>query len=632
MKKFIQILNNIRKNKGRIVVKIIIIILLVGTVGNYKVSSDWIESFFKSITLLGLNVPDKINFCNAIGFVLAVILVYGGIFLLVFNNLLNNFLFKLFLKDKNIVLFGFGEINKSFLENFRKDRNDNVIVVDKEDKNFDEFWEEGYVFLKKEIDDKLIEKFDFEKTTDIIVALGNDRVNIDVALKLIDKLKDVKTETKLIVHVNDNEISDLFFEKLEKSAIEELKKQIRFTNKKSCYIVCTKSFLKLKIPQLLINLKIFSFYTEIVDDLFEKYATKLVPYKYAKLNSDKKELKVAIIGNSGVSVELIKRIFTNFIFPNKVQIKIFLIDKNEKEFYEKVEFETNYSKEKFPHIKLETKKLTYDLLKDKNFWLDKDLIDVFIAFENEDKNLEIAIDLFEKVYVHEDKKNLKYPNIFFAMYEELAFSKYIDNNKSNFKNFCTFGNMKDILNVKNLLDDEKFEIAMKIHNSWDKKRDMKKAWYATSYSNRLSSITQAEHIDFKLLSLGYKKVEKEKGKFDNTDDYKKELDRIKNFLKNDNFDEFLNSGIYYKLCDTEHRRWISFHFINNWEYKEFEGKNREEKEYYKSLKYHHCLTDFSKFKFDSIKDTFKYDFDSYYKIPEYLQDKYILKKMGGELI
>ena len=580
MRELIKLITFIRKHKGKIAVVTIFIILILGTIGFYQTlkNKSVLVSIFKSITLLGLNVPETVNMYNGVAFVLAVVLVYAGFFLLAFNNLLNIWLFKLFLKDRNVVLFGFGEINRNFLENFREDRkNDNVIVVDKEDKNFDDFWEEGYVFLKREIDDELIEKFDFEKTTDIIVALGNDRVNIDVALKLIDKLKNVKTETKLIVHIRDRDISDLFFEKLEK-----VKKE--------------KSDVK-------INLKTFSFDTEVVDDLFEKYDTKLVPYEYVKLNSEKKELKLAIIGDSNVSMELAKKIFINFIFPNEVKIKIFLIDENEKKFLEKVEFETNYSREKFPHIELETKKLNYGLLKNKDFWLQKDLIDVFIAFEDENKNLEVAIDLFEKVFVYTNKSELKYPNIFFAMYEELAFSDYIDDNKENFKNFFTFGSMRRILSVKNLLDDEKFEGAKQIHYDYGVKFDenkivkdkeeLNKKWFnSAKYSDKLSNIAQYEHIPYKLLSLGFYRQKSDKdikellkynqkllfcklreiGMLDKELIFKfsceveNSYDEKVNYSFNkkivDEFwEKFLNSGNFLKLIEVEHKRWMVYHYL-----------------------------------------------------------------------
>jgi hypothetical protein len=628
MRELIKLITVIRKHKEKVVIFTIFIILILGSIGFCQTlkKKDILISIFKSVTLLGLDTPKPVNIYNGLGFVMAVFLVYAGFFLLVFHNLLNNVLFKLFLKDKNIVLFGFGEINKNFLENFRKDRkNDNIIVVDKEDKNFDEFWEKGYIFLKKEIDDELIKKFDFEKTTDIIVALGNDRVNIDVALKLIDKLKEVKTATKLIVHISDRDISDLFFEKLEKVKKEQ--------------------------SNIKIDLKTFSFETEVVNDLFEKYATKLVPYDYVKLNNEKNELKVAIVGNSCINIELIKRIFVNFIFPNNLQTKIFLIDKNEKEFYKKVEFETNYSKEKFPHIELEAKHLNYDLLKDKSFWFDKDLIDVFIAFENENKNLETAIDLFEKVFVYENKNNLEYPNIFFAMYEELAFSDYIDNNKENFKNFFTFGSMKDILNVKNLLDDEKFEGAKQIHYGYgtkfnkdkiieDKNKLNEKWFHFAKYSDKLSNIAQYEHIPYKLLSLGFYKEKSDKNIKELLKENQKILfsklkqfnmpseeeifrfscevessynDKV-NYKFNkktvDNFwNKFINSGDFYNLVNTEHKRWMAYHYLNGWEYADKKDKLR---------KRHNCLVELKDFEDYERKLTLIYDIYSYLYLPNYL--------------
>jgi len=594
MKWLIKTITLIKKHKEKVAVSAVLVVLLLGFIGNILADKNepYIKSLFKAFSILALSTPDKINIFNGLAYVLAVSLLYAGFFLLLFNNLINKWLFKLFLKEKNIVLFGFGEINKTFLENYdNSKRAEKIIVVDKEEKDFNEFQEKGYLFVKSEIDENLLKKFDFEKTTNIIVALGNDRTNIDIGLKLIDRLKNVKTRTKLIIHINDKDLSDLFFDKL---------KQI-----------------KQKKKELKIDLKVFSLTTEIVDNIFEKYPTKLVPYDYAKLNGNKKELKVAVIGNSDISIEMIKRIFINFIFPNDLKTKIYLIDKNEKEFLKKTEFETNYTPEKFPHITLSPLQLTYDLLQERSFWTQKDLIDVIIAFEDEDKNLETAIDLYEKTFVHIDKNKLKYPNIFFGMYAEFSLSKYIDKN-NNFKNFYTFGNLKEVLSAENLLDDEKFEVAMQIHNSWSKEKDIKKAWYTTTYSNRQSSIAQCEHIPFKLLSLGFKTGSK-------GEDCRKEYEKtIKNIEKeNISFEEFLHSGDYYKLCDTEHRRWMAYHFINNWEYDDYEGK--ELHDYKKTLKLHNCLIDFKSFKYDSIKKTFIYDFEAYKNIPQYLTNKKILK-------
>lgn len=118
MREFIKLITFIKKHKVKIAILTILTILILGTIGFYLQEKNILNSIFKSVTLLGLNVPDKVNIYNGLGFILAVILIYAGFFLLAFNNLLNNFLFKLFLKDKNIVLFGFGEINKIFFRKF----------------------------------------------------------------------------------------------------------------------------------------------------------------------------------------------------------------------------------------------------------------------------------------------------------------------------------------------------------------------------------------------------------------------------------------------------------------------------------------------------------------------------------
>ena len=373
-----------------------------------------------------------------------------------------------------------------------------------------------------------------------------------------------------------------------------------------------------------------------------------MPYEYAKLNSDKKELKLIVIGNSKVNLEIIKRIFVNFIFPNEVKIRIFLVDENEKKFKENIEFHTNFDKQKFPHIILESKKLTYDLLKNKSFWLQEDLVDIIIAFDNEDKNLEIAIDLFEKVFVHQDK-SLKYPNIFFAMYEELAFSNYINQNKNNFKNFFTFGNIKEILSVKNLLDDEKFEGAKQIHYGYGTKYDKDKIeknkdklnskWFSSKHSDKLSNIAQYEHMPYKLLSLGLYKEKKIDKKTLLKDNQKILFSKLKQFnmpseeeifrfscevessynekvnykfdkkIVNEFFEIFVNSKDFYKLINTEHKRWMAYHYLNGWEYSDKKDKSK---------KLHNCLVELKDFNDEQRKITVIYDIYSYLYLPNYL--------------
>jgi len=629
MKLILRIINFLYKNKFKISIIIFILIILIGFIGNYffncKKIGFW-KSLLDTLSLFGLNTPNNINSFTIIAFFLTYLFLFGNFIFFIFKEKFDILFTKSLLKDKNIVLFGFGEINKKILENLTTENiQTNIVIVDKEAKDFDEFWEKGCVFLKREINNELINKFDFDKTTDIIVALGSDRLNIDISLKLIDKLKNLKNETKLIVHLNDREMNDIFFDKLEEIKQEEKK-------------------------ELLINVKTFSFYTEVADDLFEKYDIKLVPYEYAKFDSTKKELKISIIGNSDVTLEIIRKIFVNFIFPNEVRIKIFLIDKDEKEFYERVKFETNYTPQKFPHIILESKHLDYELLTNKNFWLQDDLIDIIVAFNSEDKNLEIIIDLFEKIFIHQD--NIEYPNIFFAMYQELAFSNYIDANKKNFRNFFTFGNIKEILSIKNLLDDEKFNIAKQIHYGYgtkyrkneiilDKDKLNKKWFKSAKYSDKLSNIAQYEHIPYKLLSLGlYKFQNNNKNKenilkdnqqilfsklkhlgmidenliFKFSCEVEKSYDKKLNYQFDKNivdefFKKFIDSEKFYNLINTEHRRWVAYHYLNGWEYADKKDKIRKK---------HNCLVDISDFTDYSRRLTVIYDIYSYLYLPNYL--------------
>jgi len=595
------------------VILISVLIFVFALLGELIKNKPLMNSFFKSISIFTLNPPDA-NVLTFFAFILTTLLVIRGFLELLFKNwVLEKQINTLMKREKNILLFGFNKINQNFLENLNKQVK--VIVIDKKEIDFEEFENKGYIFLKREIDDKFLSDLNFENTSDIIIDIGEDRKNIDLALRIIERLKGVLSETKLLIHYKDSEINDLFFEKLEED------------------------------KEILVNIKLFSIYSEIVDNLFSEYDIQLVPIEYALIGS-KKELNIAIIGNSQISLEIIKRIFVNFIFPNDTKIKLYLIDEKPIEFEEYIIYKTHYYLEKFPHIEIESKKLDFELLKNQNFW--KNLVNIIIAYEDETKNLHLAIELFENVFVYED---LKYPNVYFNMFKELKLSEYINKNDKKFKNFFTFGNIKEIFKKENLLDDEKFEIAKQIHNGYGIKYNNKietnkeilnKSWFKSArYSDKLSNIAQYEHIPYKLLSLGLYKLENnEKSKqnllksnqeiffsklkhlgmldenliFKFSCEVEKSYDEKLNYqfdkqIVDEFFEKFKSSEEFYKLVNTEHKRWIAYHYLNGWEYADKKDKSRKK---------HNCLVEINDFDDYSRKMTIIYDIYAYLYLPNYL--------------
>jgi len=618
MKQIMQFLNYLYRHK--ITTGLILggIGFVFGIIGNLQLNSnEYWQSVLNTISYIGLNPPSKINFFIVVSFILIAMVVSIGAITMIFRKYFDNLYAKTLLKDKNIILFGFGEINRTFFNDFinnkENKRDESIIVIDKEEKEFDEGWEKGHIYLHRDITNDNL-NFDYEETTNIIVALGNDRLNVDFGIELVEILQNVKTETKLLIHCNDNDLNELFFSKLK------------------------------EIKENKINVKLFSFYTEIVDDLFIRFHKKLAPMEYVKLDSDKKELKIAIVGNSKLSQEVIKRIFMTFIFPNDVKTKIILIDKKVDEFKKEIEFITNYTAEKFPHIILEEKELDYNLLEDCKFWNQEDLIDVIIAYEDENKNLELAMDLYKKVYVFD---NNKFPHIYFAMFDELHLSEEINKNEALFNRFFVFGNKKEILTTNNILDDESFKIAKQIHNGYgdkyqkdilnlDEKKLNKKWFTSTKYSDKLSNIAQYLHLDFKLLSLGVYKEKSDKLPQELLENNRKILFlKLKDILPfNENeiiefskeveksysgdynkkivdefWQKFIKNEKFYKFINTEHKRWNSYHFVNGWKYNDTKNKDK---------KLHNCLVDLKDFNDRDRQMTILYDIYSYLYIPNYL--------------
>ena len=251
--------------------------------------------------------------------------------------------------------------------------------------------------------------------------------------------------------------------------------------------------------------------------------------------------------------------------PNENKLTIYCLDKNPKKFQQKVELNyteiNSISNIEIKYIKFDIdSKLSYM----KDFWYDMNLTNIFVCYENEETNLEIAANLSNITYLKEiEKKELK-TNIILAIFNEYNISNCIKTNQNSFKNFFTFGLTRDICTKEYLIDEIRDIRAKATNEIYNKNAEPKyqKSWEERSYFEKESNRASADHIKIKQKYLN----------IDNSDLGKE------------------------KLARCEHNRWNAFHYLNGWKYSEKEDK---------IIKLHDCLVPY-----DSLNENIKeYDRD-----------------------
>jgi hypothetical protein len=237
------------------------------------------------------------------------------------------------------------------------------------------------------------------------------------------------------------------------------------------------------------------------------------------------------------------------------------------------------------------------------------------VYEDEDRNLDIAINLQDTTYTFESGMKTLKTKVLFAIYHDLGISQKIDEDKEVFKNFYTFANFERVITWENIIDEELDMMAKLIHYTYEGAKEinldeLNKKWLAVEFFKRDSSRVQALHIDIKLLALGLKK-QKSKKPLDELLKINKAIFQKKLGVVVDEdsykFPQKESKDMLFLLANAEHNRWNSFYYLNGWEHGAREDK----------AKRHNCLIPFSKFSKEE-KKTYKYDVQSVVNIPIYL--------------
>jgi len=465
----------------------------------------------------------------------------------------------------------------------------------------DAFRQRGFGVIESRAETAL-QELKLKKLDCCVISTGNDRRNIALAIKLLDTV-DEKQECKIHVRVDNRDLSVLF------------QREVLGNNRESNVKIVCFSLDELVSKQLFAEHSILGLQPDII-------------------NSDQ-AWSVVVIGSSSLAVEIIYHLASITHLPEQNHLTIHCVNLASDRFYGQLE-KRFPGISNIPHLSLKSVELDHESLsfyKD-DVWQNDHLVSVFVATEDEDTNLDIAVNLQDTTYTQQTVANNSFDTlILFAMYTSKGLGEKIDNNKDAFANFYSFGNITSVAIWENLIDEKLDTIAKLIHyeyelrdnqqkladNSHVRQSDVDTVWTNTaSLSDRDSCRAQAMHIDVKLSAFGLEKQKSSQSTADLLLKNKQKLElkieglaTIEATLENYHSDDFPDKfdTPLDKAARAEHNRWNAFHYLRGWSYSA--NKNKD-------AKLHDCLRPLEECDSDDAKITYQNDILSILRIPIYL--------------
>ncbi len=574
-------------------------------------NSDWVES-----------LGNALEFASILSASFIAILLY-------FKEAINKQLIKQISNTSHITVFGLGEFSTALLDNEVKEGETSYIIFEKNLQNdkIEHFRKAGMGVVEGDaFSNEHLDRLNFETMDYAIITLGNDRLNIELATTIIDyyKSKEIKTTIKLIVHIINQDLNALFHQNFISS--ESIKGKI--------------------------DIKTFSFYEEAAETFFEQ---NFIDGNDDEILNSSDNYSIIVAGNGELALNIIYQAAKIAHLPNENVLQVHLIDSNAEKFKEKIiKRYSGIEKVVKLHIhNMDAEKLSYFDKNEKSIWFEKNLTHVIVCYDDEEKNIKIATDLFNKTYLTHAMDDTLKTQINFAIFNAYNMSGKIDADKQGFKQFFSFADIKGICTRDNLLDEKHSLVAQLVHNAYADKyapkslhnlKDKKvldlihEKWYNSSkLSDKLSSTAQSKHIPMKLKALGLKSVKSKKTQEELIDinrkifDEQLSLDRESLGLSDDFLQDYSDElpklwengttaiDIKYfpkeyttmleKLTRAEHNRWNAFHYLNGWVYNEIKSKPKKE---------HDCLLPLYEFDKAELQLTVIYDMYAILYIPNYL--------------
>jgi hypothetical protein len=552
------------------------------------------------------------------------------IFLKLFATHIKQFLMHLF--GGHTIVIGLGANSRYFLDSEIESGNKRVIVIEKDSTNphLNRYKDSGVVLLTSYIDE-IIDKIGIRRVKHILISAGDDRENINIALKILEYDQSIKwckkDSPKLSIHIEDKMLRNLYHGET---------------------LLVSKRF----------DIVPFSYFEDAAIALFE---THDIDGEDDQVIQSHKAFHIAVVGDSQLAIEVIEQACKIAHLPNENHLTIHSLSSDAKAFKQKID-QAFPLVDQIPTITIEYHSLD---IHSKEFYYDgifthiKNLTHIIFCDLDQEKNISSAIKLTDITYRKQIVENSLKTKIHFALFTNSVLARKINAKNSvckkdscnahevnYFKNLHAFANARDICHKDNLLGSQKFTIGQIVDYDYGSeykrcpeyvsKEVLLKNWKGRLVNDKASSIAQAEHINLKLKALGLTKKRVHNKTYDKLQTLNKgllflKLDAQRKALKIDdealfNYSKEIKKSwdgkeykihympkeytmLFEKLIRSEHNRWNAYHYLL--------GFTKADKTC-KSKKEHMCLTPLEKFTTKEQQITVIYDIYSLLYLPSYL--------------
>ena len=600
---------------------------------------EWYKAVYNSLSFFAFSFNDcgqkSTDLLYIPALISGLITFYAVImlFLKIFNMHFKQLLMRIF--GGHTVVVGLGSNNRYYLDSEIDSGNREIIVIESDpaNKHINRYKDSSIVILTNYIDE-VIDKIGLRRVKNIVISTGDDRENVNIALKILKEDKKSKkrksVHPKMVVHIEDLMLRQLYIN-------ETMLVSDRF------------------------DISVFSYYHDSAVELFEEHSIDGDGLDVIK--SDK-NFSIAVIGDGTLAQEVIAQACRVAHFPNENRLIIESFSKDKESFKQKLEgVYTEIGKISNIKINYHNADLEGREFYENSIFTRSDLKHIVICDESQDINITTALKFIDRTYRGKIIDNKLKCKIHFALYTNSVLAKEINErnepNKINaqknrdinyIRRLNSFANARKICHKDNLVNDKKHKIGKIVHYGYGSeykpelefisKEELDSRWWGkeTIILDRESSIAQAEHIKIKLKALGLKMVDKNEAFYVDIYDvlFKKNkkilFSKLSSDLKELNLsEEFLIEAskelskkkeeavvkyfpkefktTFEKLIRAEHNRWNANQYL--WGFKYSYNKN-------KLKKLHDCLIPLEEFDKDSNKLTVMYDIYSILYIPSYL--------------
>jgi len=557
-----------------------------------------------------------------------------GFALEVLKTQVENLRVRLIQKNQHTVIAGLGANNRMYLQSEFDSRSQNprhpIIIIEPNitDPIADYYTDMGFGLVRQPAEEC---KFAFYTMERIVISTGNDLRNFEILRQIVEQFleKEEKKENprkswKIVfhIHLNNHDLLNLFYQRVFNNA-DQLRHFV---------------------------FKPFNFYDNVARSLLMQHTI----FGHFDPNGP---LQIALVGDGKLVERCIYHLTQQTVSPFEHPVTVHLVAEKAHEVYARILCDYP-AIERLKHLQIQCHPLTpaHPEFITKGPWLLHRLSYVIIAFDHDDKNLECAVNLYEKCYFADAVSLRLKTKVMFALFNNRSFAKIFDNDKEAFRTFFSFGYAGEINNRNNIIEEENEKLAKLIHFGYGVAYDPKwlinetmwesveEKWQRVDHLfKRESNRSQALHVTTKLAAIEFEMqaVKPEENLSSETllelnrkilfrhfdlDENKleKEIHILQAPLRqthydsksfNDCFDAILNGDSSVELAkiahliQSEHRRWMVFYKLHGW---------RQDNKTVDVLKTHENLCELGDFSTTQQKAKIIYDIFAILYIPNYL--------------